>query len=81
MKTLLIIGLLVIGLGGNTFSMGHPHNLFTAHKHLRAKTTTCLVKAKPVAVSNWQPTVKLTKPPFYEHFVVVLTLLLPLRIH
>lgn len=81
MKTSLIVGLLVIGLGGNAFSMGHPHNLFTAHKHLRAKTTICLVKAKSVAVSNWQPTVELTKPSFYDRFLIALTLLLPLRSH
>ena len=72
MKTLLIIGFLLIGLSGQAFSMGHPHNMFTARKHMRAKTLTSVVKTKLPIASIWQPTVQLPRKAFSEYILLVL---------
>ena len=39
MKATLIIVLLVTGMSLQVAAMGHPHNLFAAHKQIKAKRT------------------------------------------
>jgi hypothetical protein len=39
MKAKLITALLVVGISLQAAAMGHPHNLFAAHKHVKAKHT------------------------------------------
>lgn len=55
MKTVLVLGILVVGLSGEALSMGHPHNIFAAHKRMKAKSTASAQKAiiKPALVNCW----------------------------
>lgn len=55
MKAVLVLGILVVGLSGEALSMGHPHNIFAAHKRMKAQTTAPVHKAvfKPALVSCW----------------------------
>ena len=77
MKTLLIIGILLVGLSGQAFSMGHPHNMFAARKQLRAKASVSVVKNKLSASSCWQPTVQLPKTAFGERLISALSQIRP----
>ncbi|QJD78596.1 hypothetical protein [Spirosoma rhododendri] len=52
MKRLLMSSVLVAGLAGQALSMGHPHNVFAAHKRIHAK-----LAAKPVKTSTMQAAV------------------------
>lgn len=79
MKTLLIIGILLIGLSGQALSMGHPHNMFAARKHMRAKASTSVAKTKPSVSSTWQPTTRLPKNAFSECLLLALAHLRPAR--
>ncbi len=56
MKAVLALIILVVGLSGEALSMGHPHNIFAAHKRMKAKTTASAHKAvlKPVSVNCWE---------------------------
>ena len=56
MKTLIIIGTLLVGLSGEALAMGHPHNVFTARKQMRAKTSASVSKHKtrPTTQSCWE---------------------------
>ncbi|AUD06355.1 hypothetical protein CWM47_33650 [Spirosoma pollinicola] len=42
MKTLLIVGILFLGISGQAFSMGHPHNMFAARKQNGPYLNQCL---------------------------------------
>lgn len=55
MKAVLVLGFLVVGLSGEALSMGHPHNIFAAHKRMKAKSTASARKAalKPALVNCW----------------------------
>ena len=55
MKTILILGILAVGLSGEALSMGHPHNMFAAHKRMKAKSSASAPKPvfKPASVSCW----------------------------
>jgi len=55
MKRLLMIGLLMTGLAGQALSMGHPHNVFAAHKRMHAK-----LAAKPMKTNAIQATLTRT---------------------
>ena len=46
MKTLMVAGLLVVGVGSQAFSMGHPHNMFAARKQMRVKSSASVSKPK-----------------------------------
>ncbi|WP_420148250.1 hypothetical protein [Spirosoma sp.] len=73
MKGLLIIGILLVGLSGQAFSMGHPHNIFAARKQLRAKASVSSVKTKASASSCWQHTVQLPKNSIGQGLVTLLS--------
>lgn len=79
MKTLLVIGILLVGLSGQALSMGHPHNMFAARKQLRAKASTTVTKTKPSACLSLLQTVQLTKTAFSERLVSALSHLRPAR--
>lgn len=66
MKTLVVIGALLVGLSGQAFSMGHPHNVFAARKQMRAKTSASVSKHKtrPAAQSCWEYTSHFDKAEF-----------------
>lgn len=77
MKTLSIIGILLLGFSGQALSMGHPHNMFAARKQLRAKASTAVVKTKSSACLTIQHTVQLTKVAFSDRLVSALSQLRP----
>ena len=79
MKILLVIGILLIGLSGQAFSMGHPHNMFAARKQLRSKTAASVAKTKSTASSCWQQTVQETKVIIGERFLAALMNVRPAR--
>lgn len=79
MKTLLIIGILVIGIAGQAFSMGHPHNIFAARKQLRTKASVHVAKRKVAPSVCLQNTVQLAKSAVNEQLAVVFSRLLPAR--
>ncbi|MGF7218609.1 hypothetical protein GGR92_004786 [Spirosoma lacussanchae] len=60
MKTLLLVGIILIGLCGEALSMGHPHNMFAARKLMRAKTSASVAKprTRPATYSCWQSAVE-----------------------
>ena len=55
MKKVLALGILIAALSGEALSMGHPHNIFAAHKRMKAKTTASAQKAvlKPAFINCW----------------------------
>ncbi|CAN5393041.1 hypothetical protein BH09BAC4_BH09BAC4_40960 [soil metagenome] len=73
MKTLLIVGILLVGISGQALSMGHPHNMFAARKQLRAKTSTSVVRAKTSVSLNLQHTVQVAKTTFGDRLIAVLS--------
>ncbi|MBD2754719.1 hypothetical protein [Spirosoma validum] len=77
MKTLSIIGIILLGLSGQAFSMGHPHNMFAARKQMRAKASTAVVKTKSSACLTIQQTVQLTKTAFNDRLVSALSQIRP----
>ena len=79
MKTFLVIGILLVGISGQAFSMGHPHNMFAARKQLRAKSSTSITRAKVTPILGWQQTVQLTKTAFSERLVAALSHVRPAR--
>lgn len=76
MKTLLTIGILMVGLSGEALSMGHPHNVFAARKQMRSKTP---VTAKLKAAANlpWQPVVQFDKNTFSKRLLTALSKMRP----
>lgn len=77
MKTLLTIGILVVGLSGQALSMGHPHNVFAARKQMRAKTAALVVKSKGSACASWQPVVQIDRNMFSKRLLAALSQISP----
>lgn len=77
MKTLLTVGILLIGLSGQALSMGHPHNVFAARKQMRAKSATSITKSRTPACCSWQPVVRIDKAAFSQRLLVALSRLRP----
>lgn len=77
MKTLLTIGILLVGLSGEALSMGHPHNVFAARKQMRAKTAGALARTKPSVCSSWQPVVQIDKGAFSKRLLAALSQMRP----
>jgi hypothetical protein len=77
MKTLLVIGILVVGLSGQALSMGHPHNVFAARKQMRAKTAALVVKSKPSVCSTWQPVVQIDRNTLSKRLLAALSQIRP----
>ncbi|WP_018618525.1 hypothetical protein [Spirosoma luteum] len=66
MKTVVVAGMLVVGSSLQAFSMGQPHNVFAARKHMRTKYSVSAVEQKAVEQKSdaslcWQTVVKATK--------------------
>ncbi|MFD2938125.1 hypothetical protein [Spirosoma flavum] len=83
MKTFVVIGILLVSISGQAFSMGHPHNMFAARKQMQSKTSTSLVVKNKVTTSVcWQQTVQTiqaTKAVFGERLIAALTHMRPAR--
>ena len=77
MKTLLTVGILLVGLSGQALSMGHPHNVFAARKHLRTKSMTSVVKSKTPVCSSWQSAVQIDKNAFSKRLLTALSQVRP----
>lgn len=77
MKTLLTVGILLVGLSGQALSMGHPHNVFAARKHMRAKSATLITKSRTSVCSPWQPIVGIDKATFSKRLLAALSELRP----
>ncbi len=78
MKTLLIVGILLISLSGQALSMGHPHNVFAARKQMRAKTSLA-VRSKVPVCPTWQSVVQLDKNAFSKRLLAALSRMRPSR--
>ncbi|RIV27654.1 hypothetical protein DYU11_04945 [Fibrisoma montanum] len=52
MKKLLIAGMMVLAVCGEGYSMGHPRNIFAAHKRLKAKKAHTTASIRPSACRN-----------------------------
>ena len=81
MKKVVMIGLLVAGLGGQAFSMGHPHNMFAARKHLKKQSAALPVKPKAETLAYWENTVQLAKHALCELFVVAVSHVHPVQLY
>ncbi|MCX6213096.1 hypothetical protein [Spirosoma sp.] len=79
MKTLFVIGILFVGISGQAFSMGHPHNMFAARKQMRAKSSASVAKNKTTVSACWQQTVQTTKVAISERLIAALTNVRPAR--
>ncbi|GAB4001811.1 hypothetical protein GCM10028807_58890 [Spirosoma daeguense] len=79
MKSILIAGVLLVGLSGQAMSMGHPHNVFAARKQLRAKTCVSTSKSKLRAATEWKNAVQATKVAVSERILSVLMNIRPAR--
>ncbi|GAB3941932.1 hypothetical protein GCM10028805_05880 [Spirosoma harenae] len=79
MKTVLVVGVLLLGISGQAFSMGHPHNVFAARKQLRTKASTSITKTKMACPPTWQRAVRETKNSLGEHLLQALSHVNPLR--
>jgi len=77
MKTLLTVGILLVGLSGEALSMGHPHNVFAARKQMRAKSTTSIIKSRTPACCSWQPVVRVDKAGFSRRLLAALSRMRP----
>lgn len=81
MKTLLIIGILVVGIAGQAFSMGHPHNIFAARKQLRTKASVSVEKRKAAPSVCLQNTVQVAKTAINKRLASVFSQMLPARVN
>ncbi len=79
MKTFLVVVILLLGISGQAFSMGHPHNMFAARKQMRSKPSTSVARTKAMASSCWQQTVQATKAAIGERLLIALTNVKPAR--
>lgn len=77
MKTLLTVGILMVGLSGQALSMGHPHNVFAARKQMRAKPAVAVAKSKAPVGSLWQPVVQIDKDAFSKRLLAALSRMRP----
>ena len=71
MKTLVVAGLLIVGVGSQAFSMGHPHNMFAARKQMRAKSLESVSKPKLNSSISCASAAQLAKNAFNKIFVSV----------
>jgi len=79
MKTLLVVGILLLGISGQAFSMGHPHNMFAARKQMRSKTAASMARTKSTTLTCWQQTVQETKVVIGERLLAALVNVRPAR--
>lgn len=79
MKTLWVVGILLLGISAQAFSMGHPHNMFAARKQLRLKTAASVAKTKSTTSAYWHQTVQETKAIIGERFLAALMNVRPAR--
>jgi|GEM_PF-1659708 len=80
MKTLLIVGTLLVGVSGQAMSMGHPHNIFAARKQMRAKASALVNKPRvSSATSCWQSVVEINKEEFSKRLLAALSSVSPVR--
>ena len=79
MKTLIVSGILLIGISSQAFSMGHPHNMFAARKQMRVKTSASVTKTKATSCIDWKHTVQAGKTEFTERLFVALSHIRPAR--
>ncbi|QJW91897.1 hypothetical protein HNV11_22190 [Spirosoma taeanense] len=78
MKTLLVVGTLLMGVSGQALSMGHPHNLFAARKQMKAKASVVAHRPKVTSVvSCWQPVVKIDKSAWSKRLLAALSAIRP----
>ena len=68
MKTLVLIGMLVVGSSFQAFSMGHPHNVFAARKQMRTKPTVSVPEKKASLSTCWHTMTQATKTIFSVAF-------------
>lgn len=83
MKTIVIAGLVLLSIGGEAMSMGHPHNLFAARKQMRAKASAAVGKQtrKPATstYSCWQPSEQVDRAAFSKRLLTALAQFRPAR--
>ncbi|MVM32156.1 hypothetical protein GO755_19055 [Spirosoma sp. HMF4905] len=79
MKSLVVIGILLVGISSQAFSMGHPHNMFAARKQLRAKASASVCKPKVTSAIGWQHAVQITKTEISERLLTALAHVRPAR--
>ena len=77
MKTLLTVGILLVGLSGEALSMGHPHNVFAARKQMRAKTAASVARSRAALCPSWQPVVQIDKNAFSKRLLEALSRMRP----
>ncbi len=84
MKILVVAGMLVVGTSLQAFSMGQPHNVFAARKHMRTKSSVSVVNQKAVEQKSdvllcWQNVVKVTKTMFNDLAIVAFSHISPVH--
>ncbi len=79
MKTVLVVCMLVVGSSFQAFSMGQPHNVFAARKHMRAKPSVSVVEQKSSVSVGWQNVVKATKTMLNDFVVVAFSHISPVH--
>ncbi|QIP11685.1 hypothetical protein G8759_03075 [Spirosoma aureum] len=80
MKTLLIVGTLLVGMSGQAMSMGHPHNIFAARKQMRAKASALVHKPKVSSTTScWQPLANINKAELSKRLLTALASVRPSR--
>ncbi|WP_020602297.1 hypothetical protein [Spirosoma spitsbergense] len=84
MKTVIVVGMLVAGSSLQAFSMGQPHNVFAARKHVVTRPSVSVVKQKVTDQKNdvsicWQNIVKATKTMFGDLVIVAFSHISPVH--
>lgn len=84
MKTIIVAGMLVVGSSLQAFSMGQPHNVFAARKHMRTKSSVSVIEQKVAeqkseALLCWQSVVKATRTMFSDLVVVAFSHISPVH--
>lgn len=81
MKKIVIVGLLVAGMSGEVLSMGHPHNMFAARKHLKKQSAAFVIKPGAASSPHWQSRVQVVKHTLCELLVVAVSHFHPVRLY
>lgn len=81
MKKIVIAGLLIAGMSGEVMSMGHPHNMFAARKHLKNQSSVLVVKPGISSSTPWRSTVQVVKHTLCELMVVAVSHFHPVRLY
>jgi hypothetical protein len=84
MKTVLVVGMLVVGSSLQVFSMGQPHNVFAARKHMIARPSVSVIEQKVTEQKNdasicWQNVVRATKTMFSNLVIVAFSHISPVH--